>query len=301
MYKYYKRLLGDTPEFLKKYFKSPSLKRLKKVGYFCGMDYASKNIYDFGDYISRYDHSLTVALLTYKLSKNKKATISALFHDVSTPCFSRVIDYMNKDYSKQESTEEYTEHVILNDKYLLKCLEEDNIKPKDIINFKKYTIVDIDRPALCADRIDGIILTGIYWCKNITKQDIKNIVESLVVYKNENNQKEIGFKNKEVAKKVIEINKSIDILCHSNEDNYMMELLSKITKLGIDNNYYTYNDLFTLNEEKIFRILNNSNNKEIKELLKEFYTIKEEDIPITEILDIKRRNIKPIVENKRIN
>ena len=301
MYKYYKKLLGEEPEFIKKYLKSPSLKRLKKVGYFCGMDYASKDIYDFKDYISRYDHSLTVALMTYKYTKNKKAVLSALFHDVSTPCFSHVIDYMNKDYSKQESTEEYTEHIIMNDKYLLKCLEEDNIKPKDIINFKKYSIVDTDRPKLCADRIDGIILTGIYWCNEINKKDIKDIVEDIVVYKNEDNEKELGFKTKDIAKRVININRNIDILCHSNEDNYMMDLLSRITKLGLDNNYYSYDDLFTLTEEELFKRLNSSNNKEMKELLNKFYHVTKEEIPVIELSNIKIRNIKPLVENKRIN
>ncbi len=38
MYKYYKELLDDIPVFLNKYLKAKSLKRLKKVGYFCGMD-----------------------------------------------------------------------------------------------------------------------------------------------------------------------------------------------------------------------------------------------------------------------
>ena len=38
-----------------------------------------------------------------------------------------------------------------------------------IIYFKKYSIVDNDRPKVCADRIDGVILTGIGWTKNITK------------------------------------------------------------------------------------------------------------------------------------
>ena len=37
----------NMPLFLRKYFECPSLNRLMKVGYFCGMDFASKNIYDF--------------------------------------------------------------------------------------------------------------------------------------------------------------------------------------------------------------------------------------------------------------
>lgn len=59
------------------------------------------------------------------------------FHDIATPCFSHVIDYMNQDYEKQESTEEYTEHILESDKYLIECLREDDIDINEIINFKK--------------------------------------------------------------------------------------------------------------------------------------------------------------------
>ena len=68
------------------YLDDPLLKRLKKVGYFCGMDYASKDVYNFSEYISRYDHSLNVALLTYYLTKDEVQSIAGLYHDVATPC-----------------------------------------------------------------------------------------------------------------------------------------------------------------------------------------------------------------------
>ena len=81
------------------------------------MDYASKNIYDFGEYISRFDHSLDVALITWKYTKDKTATIAGLIHDIATPSFAHVIDYMNKDYANQESTEEYTEKIVIFNEY----------------------------------------------------------------------------------------------------------------------------------------------------------------------------------------
>lgn len=198
---YYLEELGylNIPDFLVKYLKTPSLLRLKKVGYFCGMDYASKHVYNFREYISRYDHSLTVSLLVYKLTKNKVATIAGLFHDIATPCFSHVIDYMNEDYEKQESTEEYTEEILRGDEYLQTCLKEDNINIDEIIDFKRHTIVDNDRPKVCADRIDGVILTGIGWTKNISKEDIKKIVDDMHIYKNENDEEEIGFESLSIA------------------------------------------------------------------------------------------------------
>ena len=115
---YYKSLLGEVPSFLKKYLTVPSMERLKGIGYFCGMDRASKEIYNFREPITRYDHSLTVALMTYRLTHDKKATLAGLFHDVGTPCFSHVVDYMNQDFEKQESTEEFTEEILEKDPLL---------------------------------------------------------------------------------------------------------------------------------------------------------------------------------------
>lgn len=286
--------------FLIKYLKSPSLLRLKDIGYFCGMDYASKDIYDFSEYISRYDHSLAVSLIVYKLTKNKEATLAGLFHDIATPCFSHVIDYMNQDYEKQESTEEYTGHILKSDKYLIECLKEDNIDINDIINFKKYSVVDNDRPKVCADRIDGVILTGIGWTKNINKNDIEKIVQDMCLFKNEFNEDEIGFKSEEIAKKVLDVSRSIDIYCHSKEDNYMMQLLARITKLAIDREYITYEQLYLYNEKELFELFKSKEDKKLQILIDEFENIKVSDVPEIELPKVKIRNLNPLVNGKRI-
>lgn len=302
MLKYYLELLGysDMPDFIIKYLSCPSLIRLKDVGYFCGMDYASKDIYDFREYISRYDHSLTVALIVYKLTHDKKATIAGLFHDIATPCFSHVIDYMNKDHEKQETTEEYTDFVIENDIWLCHCLEEDGIYLGDIVDFKKYSIVDNDRPKACADRIDGVVLTGIGWTKNISKNDIKNIVMAMRMFKNENEELEIGFNSLEVAKLVLKVSESIDSYCHSKEDFYMMELLAKITKYAIDMNIICYDDLYKLNEKELFNILEESSDLYLKELIMEFKTKKKEDIEDVKVSNVKIRDLNLLVNGERL-
>ena len=70
MFFYYLVILGyyNMPDFLNRYLNAPSLLRLKKIGNFCGMDYASKDIYKFREYISRFDHSLSVCLNAYSLN-----------------------------------------------------------------------------------------------------------------------------------------------------------------------------------------------------------------------------------------
>lgn len=303
LYNTYLKLLKakDIPIFIKKYLDVPSLTRLKNIGYFCGMDYASKNIYNFKEYITRYDHSLSTALLTFKLTKNKIETLAALFHDIATPCFSHVIDYMNKDYENQESTEEYTSEIIKQDHKLQDYLKEDKINIEDIINFKKYSIVDNSRPKLCADRLDGIILNGIAWAKNINESDIKEIVSDLKVYDNEDKEKELGFKTEAIALKTIKINEEIEKLYHSSEDNYMMELLADITRTSIENKIITYKDLYYLDETNLFKKIKASKVEKLKSLMDKFENIKKEEIPPTIINNIKIRNIIPIANNTRIN
>ncbi len=299
---YYKKLLkNDYPDFIDKYLSVPSLLRLKNIGYFCGMDYASKDVYNFQEHITRFDHSLTVALITWNFTKDKKATLSGLFHDVATPCFAHVIDYMNKDYANQESTEEYTEHILKEDKKLNKLLAEDDISISDITNFKKYPIVDNNRPRLCADRLDGIILTGIGWTKTITKEDIKKIISDIVVYKNEENIDELGFKTKDIAKLAWDTSKQIDILCHSNEDNFMMELLASIARRAIEISLINYDDLYKLTEDKLFEMFKRSNDSILKESLAKFENIKIDEIPETILENVKIRNLNPLVaENVRL-
>lgn len=303
LYKEYIKLISEDkiPSFLEKYLTVRSLVRLKKIGYFCGMDYASKNVYNFKEKISRYDHSLTVALLTWKFTHDKVATLAGLFHDIATPCFSHVIDYMNKDYENQESTEEYTENIIISDNKLQKYLKEDNIPVEDIINFKKYTIVDNNRPKLCADRLDGIILTGIAWTKTLNKNDIIEIVKDLDIYENEFQEKELGFKTQSVALKALYTSNEIDKFCHTNEDNFMMELLAKITKLTIDNKLIKYEELYYMDEPTLFDKMINSKIEELIELVNQFQNIALSDIPVITLNNVKIRDLNPLVNGIRIN
>ena len=300
--KYYLEQLDyeNMPSELAKYLNTPSLQRLKKIGYFCGMDFASKNIYNFKEIITRYDHSLTVALMVYKLTKDRNMALAGLYHDIATPCFSHVIDYMNKDYAKQEATEELTEKVIRSDSKLIGLLQKDGINPNEIIDFKRYPVVDNERPKVCADRLDGVILTGIGWTKNVTKCDINSIVTDMHVSTNEFGEPEIDFLRKPVVEKIIQVSESIDKLCHSNEDNYMMELLATITKYAIDRGIIYYEDLFKLNEEDLFSILLQTGDPVIEDLMRTFRTIEKENIPQISLPNVKVRSIKPLLNGKRV-
>lgn len=296
---YYKALLGPIPSFLNNYLQVPTLKRLQKVSYFCGMKYASKEIYQFKENISRFDHSLTTALLTYRLTHDKISTLAALFHDVATPCFSHAIDYMNGDYAKQESTEANTALILQSDWHLQQLLAMDNIPLTAIVNYKQYSLVDNERPKVCADRLDGLILTGYAWTKDLSLYDVFLIINNLKVM-NINGEAEIGFDSMPVAEKVWATSENIDQFCHSREDNYMMQLLANITQLGLNLGLYRYENLFTYNEEELMQILNDCKDAKMQALLKQFTQMKREEIQDLEMPYIKKRSLNPLVNGERL-
>ena len=110
---------------------------------------------------------------------------------------------------------------------------------------------------------------------------------------------EIGFKSKNVADKIIEVSNSIDIYCHSREDNYMMELLAEITRYGIDNNYISYKELFTSNEEELIEKLKSVDDNKLMDYFNKFENITKEDIPYIEMPYVKIRDLNPLVNGKR--
>lgn len=79
------------------------MNRLKNISQFCGCDYT--HLYSPLFFYSRYRHSLVVAHMTWHFTHDKKETIVSLLHDVGTPCFAHVIDYVFGDFLNQESSE----------------------------------------------------------------------------------------------------------------------------------------------------------------------------------------------------
>lgn len=295
----YYSYICEIPEFLKKYLNVDIFLRLKNVSYFCGMDYASKEIYDFKFPISRYEHSISTALFSWKFTHNKAVTVAALFHDVSAPCFSHVIDYMNGDFIEQSSTEEKTAEVLCSSDELRKCLEEDNIPIEDIIKFDKYPIVDCRRPKLCADRLDGIFLPAFSWTKSLKIEESKKFIDDLEVYVNEDGEDEIGFKTMDIAKEAVWLSDEINEFTHTDGDTYMMILCADLTKYAINIGIVTYNDLYKLDEKEIVDIYESCEDKEFNKLWNKFKTMKLKNIPNMNV-EVKNKVLKPIVNGVRM-
>ena len=106
---YFKILSPIFPEWLLDYIDTPEIQRLSGISMLCGTDYSK--IYNYVSFNSVLDHSVGVALIIWNFTKDKKQTLSGLFHDIATPTFKHCIDFMNGDSEHQESTEERTEQI----------------------------------------------------------------------------------------------------------------------------------------------------------------------------------------------
>ena len=112
---------------------------------------------------------------------------------------------------------------------------------------------------------------------------------------------EIAFRSLEVANLSRDTNDLIAVYCQSKEDNYMMELLAKITKRALYLNIVSYDDLFILNEKDLMLLLDNNEDDVIKNDLYLFKNIMSCDIPDIFMPLVKKRGLCPIVGNKRIS
>ena len=98
----------ETPGFLRPMTEAPELRRLEDVGMNCGCEYTSfPRFKDMGRY-SRYDHSVGVALIVWNFTGDPVQAAAGLFHDIATPVFAHVVDFLRGDYLVQESTEKGT-------------------------------------------------------------------------------------------------------------------------------------------------------------------------------------------------
>ena len=290
----------DNISFIKPFLKSSSITRLKDIGMHCGLEYTSFPFYSKLKKYSRYTHSLNVALIIYNFTKDIKMSLSGLFHDISTGCFSHVIDFVYNDYLKQEYSENKTEEFILQDKVIMSNLNKLNIKVSEVSNYHLYTIADNNTPKLSSDRLEYTLSNFINFnFLNINK--IKEIYDDLVVDKNEDNEDEIVFQDIELAK-IFTLNMLKNSKAYvSDEDRYSMERLSLILKYALKNNIINEADFYLKETKMINKLKKDSFTKKMfldfTSLHKvEISNIKKDDNYIK--IFAKKRYIDPYIKNK---
>lgn len=272
----YNKLNKDNDLNIDKYLKTKTMQRLKDRGMFCGMDYVNIPKLKPLEYYSRYDHSQNVAYTAFKLSGYIEC-LAGLFHDVGTLSFAHVNSF-KKDETLIQNDELNVKDILLQDEELMTYLNEDKIDILEVCDAGKYPVIDKEIPALCLDRVDGILTTCLIWQHTHSLSEITNLYNMLCYFENLNgmnvdilNPRLTNFNGEIVLSEDYDtsyedffhaINVYSKILL-SKESRYMMKIL------GLTLNYYedigliTNKDLFNLSETEIIAKILDSKYKDV--------------------------------------
>ncbi len=298
---YFKVLSPEFPDFLLEYIHTPEMQKQSKISVTSGTIYS--NMFDEIWY-SSLDHSVAVALIIWNFTKDKKQTLSGLFHDIATPVFKHCIDFMNGDHEKQESTEELTTQIIENSKEIMTLLNRDHIKLEEVCDYHIYPIADNDTPKLSSDRLEYTLSNGLGVREKLWDlETVKEIYQDIEVQENEEGIPELGFKHKELAEKFVKTMSKLSCIYVGNETKYSMQLIADIVKKMYEQKLITKKDLYTLSEKEVIQKIENcpignlsncfkkwelaTNIQESDELVKDKYCVD---------VKVKQRYIVPLVE-----
>lgn len=292
----------EIPDWLNPYLEVPCLKRLKHIGLFCGVDYSC--LFHPHVFYSRFDHSLGVALIIWHFTHHKEATLAGLLHDVSSPIFSHAIDFKNKDYLNQESTEKDNAQMILEDQTLVQLLQVDSINIDDILHYDHYPVADLKTPAICADRLEYMFSTGYFLCDSFDLKLIKKCYENISIQESG----ELGFNDEGIATEFFEACLKVTQLFLEPYDKITLQILASLVEEALNKKIILPQDIYLKTEQEVITLFKESKLPTIQKLyhlLTKQTTIITQPTPMDNAfcmkIDVKRRYIDPLVENKRLS
>lgn len=244
----------NIPDCISLVAATPAMLRLKDVGMHCGCEYTSFPMFKGLKPYSRYDHSVGCALIVWHFTHDVRQTIAALLHDIATPTFAHVIDFLNGDHIKQESTERGTAEIIEHSAEIMKALARLEVTPEEVVDYHQYPIADNDSPHLSADRLEYTLSNMIHY--HIAPIDsVKAWYDSLVVGQNEAGAQELMFTDTATAEGFTQAALRTSYIYIADEDRFAMQTLAELLKKHITRGILTKADLYQT-ESHVITLLN---------------------------------------------
>ena len=205
----------------------------------------------------------------------------------------------------QESTEDLTTEMIKNSKEIMTLLERDKINIEEVDNYHLYPIADNDTPKLSADRLEYSLSNALFTYKLLDFESIKEIYDNIEIQSNEENEIELGFKTKKIARNFVKVTSRLSVIYHEDRTRYSMQLLADILKRLSNENKIFKKDLYELKESDVISIIENSKYNNIFNIWKNAKKVK---ISKEEPKDVyyvhhgaKVRYIDPLFNGERIS
>ena len=243
----------EIPRFLAEFSETPPMQRLKSVGMNCGCEYTSFPRFSGIRPYSRFDHSVGVALIVWHFTGNMEQALAGLFHDVTTPVFAHVVDFLNGDHMRQESTEAGVAECLAASKEVCELLRKYGISIEQVSDYHIYPIADNDSPALSADRLEYTM--GNLWNYGFANlNEIRSAYEDLAVGRDEMGEMELVFRTPEAASWFAKSALKTSRVYIADEDRFAMQALADLLRRAMERNVVQYLDLWTTENEVLMRL-----------------------------------------------
>ena len=246
---------NGIPKVLQDCMAAPCVQRLRDVGMNCGCEYTSFPRFAGLLPYSRFDHSVGVGLIVWHFTGDEKQTVAGLLHDIATPVFAHVVDFLRGDYLVQESTEDGTRAVIEADAALQGTLTAHGLTTDDVCDYHRYPIADNDSPRLSADRLE-YTLGNLLNYRIRTPEEVKAYYADLSVGTNEDGVPELVFSDAKIAEDFAFASLECSKIYVSDEDRYAMQMLSELLRDAIAADVLSEADLSSTEPQVIAALLN---------------------------------------------
>lgn len=230
------------PPFLQEFAAVPPVQRLKEVGMNCGCEYTSFPLFRALPPYSRYDHSMGAALIVWHFTADVKQSLAALFHDVATPVFAHVVDFLNGDHMRQESTEEGTAACLASSPELARLLRGHGISLEEISDDRRYPIANNSSPALSADRLEYTMGNLLYYGL-ADLRTLRSLYGDLQVGCDERGNPELVFQTPETASAFARAALQTARIYVADEDRFAMQALADLLRGALERGVLSRADL----------------------------------------------------------
>lgn len=219
----------DTPVFLARLADTPPMQRLKGVGMNCGCEYTAFPRFAGIARYTRYEHSLGAAMIVWRFTHDKAQSASALLHDIATPPFAHVVDFLRGDYLDQTATESGTAEIIRESGEIGAILRELGLTAEDVEDYHRYPIADNDAPRLSADRLEYTVGNAFNFAL-ASAEELAALFADIVPAENEYGEEELCFRTPEKAARFADIALACSKIYVSDADRYAMEMLAELLR-----------------------------------------------------------------------
>lgn len=241
------------PPLLRHLATTAPVERLRQVGMNCGCEYTDfPRFRELAPY-SRFRHSVGVGLIVWHFTHDNAQAAAGLLHDVSTPVFAHVVDFLNGDHLTQTSTESGTAALIAGDPGIRRVLAAHGLTPAMVADYHRYPIADNDSPRLSADRLEYTLGNAVNY-GFITVEQARSFYRDLTVVPNEEGVPELAFRTRETASAFTEAALDCARVYVADEDRFAMEALAALLRRALDRGVLKRADLMGTEPEVIARL-----------------------------------------------